>query len=232
MPNSTEEISCYKSNIYSDIIYRTYINSTVKGDSVTKTKTTILITCNNALESSAIYAKYKNSNEYSAKIDGNKVELVNEEYTDDYLLHTASYIKDNYINKLKENGYECNEKNSNILLNLKNNIIDYFYSKVLRKKLVCTSEKSFFTAKLKAEVTLLFSNGYVTKSFTKINTSFDNSESAASFAEKYQNKGEYLVRVDGNNVELSSSQDDLKETNKKNYDELKSYLEEEGYTCK
>lgn len=102
-------------------------------------------------------------------------------------------------------------------------------------KLTCTNEQKFSTAELNTETVITFKGEYATKTKTTMSASFQNEESAKSFAEKYESSDEYTVKIDGTKVELVNEQTVSKDA-KKNDDNKKSnvkeFLEGKGFTCK
>ena len=102
-------------------------------------------------------------------------------------------------------------------------------------KLTCTQSKDFTTAKLDTETVITFKGDYATKTETTMQASFDNEESAKSFAEKYEDKDDYKVEQSGTSVTIKNVQEVSKDSaksddNKKS--KVKEYLESKSFECK
>jgi len=104
------------------------------------------------------------------------------------------------------------------------------------KKMVCTNEQEYGTAKLDTEITVTFNKDeYATKTTTKMVASFESKETAKAFASNYEGKDGYEVKKDGKKVTITQTtkfeKDEVKTENNK-MSSVKKYLTESGFKCK
>lgn len=102
-------------------------------------------------------------------------------------------------------------------------------------KLTCSKTKDFSGDTLNTEYVTVFKDDYATKTEEKIVAECEEATTAESFAKQYEGKEGYTVKVDGTKVTISHTST-VAEENKKSDENKKSqvrtYYENQGYTCK
>ena len=105
--SKTTKLTCTNTQTFSTAELKTETVITFKGDYATKTKTTMTASFTSKEAAEAFANKYKESDGYKVKVDGEKVELVNEEKVS----KESKNKEDNKKAKVKEylegKGFSC-----------------------------------------------------------------------------------------------------------------------------
>lgn len=107
-----------------------------------------------------------------------------------------------------------------------------------KTKMTCTSKQQFGSAELTTEMKLSFKKDYLQSTETIMTVNFPEESTAEAFMKTYEDKTDsngkalYEVKKDGLTVTVKSKDETSEKIDKNKKDNVVSYLEERGYTCK
>ncbi len=103
------------------------------------------------------------------------------------------------------------------------------------EKITCNKTNDVSGSTLNTEVVTSFKDDYATKSDVKIVAECENEDIAKGFAKQYEGKEGHTVKVDKNKVTVkykTTVDEESKKADENKKSQVKTYYENQGYTCK